>query len=137
MIVVAIIGILASIAIPAYQTYTAKAKFTEVVLATAGVKAAIDICAQTLGGTDPLAVNQCDADTTVMAAVAQANATTTGYVGGVTLTGGNVITATAGGTMGTNAFPSAENYTLTGVWSTTTGAVAWTAAGTCKNVGYC
>ena len=36
MIVVAIIGILAAVAIPAYQTYTAKAKFSEVVLATAG-----------------------------------------------------------------------------------------------------
>ncbi len=34
MIVVAIIGILASVALPAYQTYTQKAQFTEVVLAT-------------------------------------------------------------------------------------------------------
>ncbi|MEK7302049.1 MAG: prepilin-type N-terminal cleavage/methylation domain-containing protein, partial [Pseudomonadota bacterium] len=34
MIVVAIIGILAAIAVPAYQTYVKKAKFTEVVSAT-------------------------------------------------------------------------------------------------------
>ena len=48
MIVVAIIGILAAVAFPAYQTYTKKAKLAEVVLATAGVKAAMDICAQTV-----------------------------------------------------------------------------------------
>ncbi len=46
MIVVAIIGILASIALPAYQTYIAKAKFSEVILATSGVKTAIEVCAQ-------------------------------------------------------------------------------------------
>ena len=38
MIVVAIIGILAAVALPAYQTYTKKAKFSEVVLATSTAK---------------------------------------------------------------------------------------------------
>ena len=47
MIVVAIIGILAAIALPAYQTYTNKAKFSEVVLATSGIKTQVDVCAQT------------------------------------------------------------------------------------------
>ena len=46
MIVVAIIGILAAIALPAYQSYTTKAKFTEVVNATAAVKSAVEVCAQ-------------------------------------------------------------------------------------------
>lgn len=46
MIVVAIIGILAAVAIPAYSNYTNKAKFTEVVLATSGAKTALDVCAQ-------------------------------------------------------------------------------------------
>ena len=111
MIVVAIIGILASIAIPAYQTYTQKAKFTEVVLATAGVKAAVDVCAQTIGGTAPLAAAACDADVGVVAAVTQA-AAAGGYVKattGVTYAT-NLITAIAGG----SSFPNAETYTLTG-----------------------
>ena len=38
MIVVAIIGILASVALPAYQTYTLKAEFTETKVATGSVK---------------------------------------------------------------------------------------------------
>lgn len=45
MIVVAIIGILAAVALPAYQTYTAKAKFSEVVLATTGQKSQVELCA--------------------------------------------------------------------------------------------
>jgi type IV pilus assembly protein PilA len=47
MIVVAIIGILAAIALPAYQTYTQKARFSEVVLGTSAYKSAIEVCFQT------------------------------------------------------------------------------------------
>lgn len=41
MIVVAIIGILAAVALPAYQQYTKKAKMSEVVLAASGCRTAI------------------------------------------------------------------------------------------------
>jgi len=49
MIVIAIIGILAAVALPAYQNYTDKAKYTEVVQAASAVKTAVEICAQVTG----------------------------------------------------------------------------------------
>lgn len=49
MIVVAIVGILAAIAIPAYQDYTVRAKVTELLLAAANSKVAISEFAQTQG----------------------------------------------------------------------------------------
>ena len=50
MIVVAIIGILAAVALPAYQDYTVRAKTTEVILAASGAKTGASEAAATLGG---------------------------------------------------------------------------------------
>ncbi len=47
MIVVAIIGILAAIAVPAYQDYTVRARFTEVVNAVRPFKIGVEECFQT------------------------------------------------------------------------------------------
>ncbi|MGK0306385.1 MAG: type IV pilus assembly protein PilA, partial [Gammaproteobacteria bacterium] len=49
MIVVAIIGILAAIALPAYQSYTDRAKFTALKQTAGGAKVAVEICASTEG----------------------------------------------------------------------------------------
>jgi type IV pilus assembly protein PilA len=50
MIVVAIIGILAAVAIPAYSDYTAKAKAASAVASLDGVKTAVGLCIQESGG---------------------------------------------------------------------------------------
>jgi type IV pilus assembly protein PilA len=49
MIVVAIIGILAAVALPAYQDYTTRAKVSEVILAGSSAKTTISEAAATLG----------------------------------------------------------------------------------------
>lgn len=56
MITVAIIGILASVALPAYQEYTTRAKMSEVILAMAGCRTSIAEVYQS-GGTAPGAGN--------------------------------------------------------------------------------
>ena len=54
MIVVAIIGILAAVALPAYQDYTVRAKMSEVILAMSACRTSITEVYQT-GGTPPSA----------------------------------------------------------------------------------
>lgn len=55
MIVVAIIGILAAVALPAYQDYTARAKVSEVVLAGSMCRTAISEASQTGFASTPVA----------------------------------------------------------------------------------
>lgn len=50
MIVVAIIGILAAIALPAYQDYTVRARTSELILAASSARTAITEAAQQLNG---------------------------------------------------------------------------------------
>jgi type IV pilus assembly protein PilA len=58
MIVVAIIGILAAVAIPAYQDYTVKARIGNALTAVDSLKTAVGLCAQEAGGV----LDTCDTD---------------------------------------------------------------------------
>jgi type IV pilus assembly protein PilA len=118
MIVVAIIGILAAIAIPSYQNYTKKAKFTEIVQATAPVKTAVEICLQDQAG---VLANCTNGSNGVPADITAA----TGKLNGLT-TASSVITATAISTQGL----SGETIILTPSYSST--GVTWAVGGTCK-----
>jgi len=121
MIVIAIIGILAAIALPAYQTYTKKSKFTEVVMATTAFKTAFEVAAQT-GEFDT--IDDADAANNGLPAAVEAS----GVVDSVTIEDG-VIKAT-----GTADVDSAT-YTLTP--SGITPPITWTKGGTCTTTGLC
>lgn len=111
MIVVAIIGILAAIAVPAYQNYTLRARFTEVVNATAPYKTAVEICFQ---------AGACNnAGAVVVAATGATRAPSgvpndlAGPVGGVqsvTVGAAGVITATP---VAANGIAAADTYIIT------------------------
>jgi type IV pilus assembly protein PilA len=116
MIVVAIIGILASVAMPAYQQYTKKAKFSEVVLATSGAKLAIEVCVQSG-----------NANCVVPAFVKTNNVESV-----VVTTGTGVITATST----TAATTTAQTYILTPS-TLSSGQVVWAATGTCVAESLC
>ena len=55
MIVVAIIGILAAVALPAYQDYTVRAKVSEIILAGSSAKTAVSEAAQVNSAMPPAA----------------------------------------------------------------------------------
>ena len=83
MIVVAIIGILAAVALPAYQDYTVRAKMSEVILAASACRTSITEVYQT-GGTPPLA-NGWGCENTVGGASKYVNTITTDVNGNITV----------------------------------------------------
>jgi type IV pilus assembly protein PilA len=86
MIVVAIIGILAAVALPQYQDYTKKAKISNVLAGLESTKTAIALCAQESG-------NIATCNTTASPDTIKAPADTNEF-SGATVTGNGVITLT-------------------------------------------
>jgi type IV pilus assembly protein PilA len=134
MIVIAIIGILASIAIPSYQNYTKSAKFTEVIQATNPLKKAVDLCAY-----DQATVTGCDSNTNNIPAAIAGVGGAVGfgkYVSKVEVKDGK-ITATAIGTAGAAALGlKGETYILTPTIVDGKG-VEWEVSGTCIDAKMC
>ena len=131
MIVVAIIGILAAVALPAYQTYTASAQFSEVTSAAGGLKTAIEVCGQTNNS-----IATCDMTDTRIAALQAGAAIGASVVSVVVTPLTAVVTVTATGAAGApvNGLEG-ETYIITP--TVTNGAVQWAITGTCLAAGYC
>jgi type IV pilus assembly protein PilA len=122
MIVVAIIGILAAIALPAYQTYTQKARFSEVVNATTASKSNVEVCVQT--------GIPADCTTLSVAGAAEAAGVTSVAITGTAAA--YIITAVPAAV---NGITAADTYVLTG--TPTNGAVVWVKSGGCVTAGIC
>ena len=88
MIVVAIIGILAAVALPAYQDYTKKAKMSEVILAASTCRTSITEAVQTAQTTTLPTAGNWGCETTT---------STSKYVASVATSNAGVITVTAQG----------------------------------------
>ena len=120
MIVVAIIGILAAVALPAYQDYVLKAKIGNALTAVDALKTAVGVCAQENGGT----LTSCNT-TTTNAVTAIPAFTATKEVASATVAAG-VITATLGtGIKGTDIDGKTITFTPTAgetavTWANTT-----------------
>ncbi|MCB8746397.1 pilin [Rhodoferax sp. U2-2l] len=110
MIVVAIIGILAAVALPAYQDYTVRAKVSEVILAASAAKVTVAEAAAAAGGTSmPSAVSIESMSSKYVAKTEYAN---------------GVITATAQG----DSNISTKTITMTGTLASN-GQVTWVCGG--------
>lgn len=123
MIVVAIIGILAAVALPAYQSYMKKAAYTEVIGGAGNHKKGVEICFSMNN-----ALTDCDAGTDPVPAAV--SGVTTGALNSVSVTDG-VITLTP------NAFKGiAATDTCTLTPTSANGRLTWAYSGNCVTNNY-
>ena len=126
MIVVAIIGILAAVAIPQYKDYTVKAKVGNALSSVDALKSAVALCAQETGvaaGSAPTACGTSDTSANIPAF------SPTKEVASATVSSAGVITAT----MGTGIGSDVDGLTITWTPTIGTSSVTWTAATTITN----
>jgi len=127
MIVVAIIGILAAVALPAYQSYIKKAAYSEVVSGMASVKTAIGVC---YSQTPSLPA----CDTAAELGIVLPTGMTTGALASVAITATTAaIVATPRAYKGVLA---SETCTLSPTADATTGTISWQYSGGCLDQGY-
>jgi type IV pilus assembly protein PilA len=125
MIVVAIIGILAAIALPAYQNYIKRAAYSEVVNGMAPVQTAITVCYQ-----ETSSLPACDTQGELGITLPSAKAT--GALATIALTGDTaVITATPNAYKGILATDTCLLTPTIGG-----GTLSWQYSGACVTNGY-
>ena len=136
MIVVAIIAILAAIAMPAYKSYVARSKFTEVTSGASALKTQVQLCFLDKG-----ALTDCTntADAAVSGAgwtIAAGNDYATKYITSIVVTSGAILTTASAAEGLVDDDGAAAEYLLTPM-PTNSGSIEWTATGSCKAAGLC
>jgi type IV pilus assembly protein PilA len=94
MIVVAIIGILAAVALPAYQDYTVRARVSELILAASSAKTALSEGMQTTGSWSATWMSSITISATGMIAAATIGTTGQIIVSGTAPTSSSIVTMT-------------------------------------------
>lgn len=114
MIVVAIVGILAAIALPAYQDYTIRSRVTEAAVIASGAKATVAENIANNGGL--IAAGSCRGVTTVAAATQNVNSMTCADATGVI----QVVTTARAGSVTLTYTPTAQaNSAIGTTWACT------------------
>ena len=126
MIVIAIIGILAAVALPRYQDYTVRAKVSEVLLAATPAKIAVTESVQThnaMPATSSLVLETQPSQ--YVASVSYAQDATNAAVGIITVTTTSSVAVTDGPPATGDPRISAKTLTLTGTFTPATGQLTW------------
>jgi len=128
MIVVAIIGILAAIAIPQYQNFTQRAEFQEMVSLVAPFKMAVEMCAQDNAGD----LSQCDNDYSGTLGTIPAQINDQDDINELSTKAGVIEVKTID-----NSFGQTKHtyYILTPVFNGTS--ITWGISGNCRDRGLC
>ncbi|WP_409421109.1 type IVa pilus major pilin TapA [Pseudaeromonas sp. ZJS20] len=147
MIVVAIVAILAAIALPAYQSYTLRAKYSEVISAAGPAKTAVEVCVQSLDSqadfteASPGGAACISAGNAALAnGIANSNTARIDTAAANTLVEAvdatHVTITITSGTDFDNTDPANPTFIMTGTVADNN-QITWVNTGTCKDAGVC